>query len=151
MAPVRSFSQIDHDVVGTAGKDRLGRLVVGIALDVVQMGRHEDEVAWTRLHVLLEVLTEVDSDVALQHVGCGLGLAMVIRRTHCIRNTSYLTQPDLACARRITIDARTTLHPLRLSSVSRAERKRTSGAEQNRVKGGEIMYHLGGRALRCGV
>ena len=102
MAPVRSFSQIDHDVVGTAGKDRLGRLVVGIALDVVQMGRHEDEVAWTRLHVLLEVLTEVDSDVALQHVGCGLGLAMVIRRTHCIRNTSYLTQPDLACARRIT-------------------------------------------------
>jgi len=67
--------------------------------------RHEHEVAFRQIDVVLEVLAEVDASAARQHVGAGLGLAMVMRQRAEAGRVAGLAEPDFGRRRMLRPDA----------------------------------------------
>ena len=77
----RSLPQINHYVVWTPREHRLSRFVGYVPFNMGHMSWHENKVPWASVHVFFEILSEVDPDLAAQHVGCGLCLTVVVWRS----------------------------------------------------------------------
>ena len=98
------LAEVDYYVVGAAGQDCFRGLVVGIALNVVKVGRDIYEVAGAGFNEFLEVLPIVHPYVAIQDIGRRLRFTMMVGRTHGVRGTGHVPQPNLAGARRVFVD-----------------------------------------------
>jgi len=121
-APLRALLEVDYDVIGTPRKYRFRRLVVRVPFDVIEVGWHEEEFSGAGLDVLFEILAIIDPDMSLDDIGGGLGLAMVMGRSHGVGSTFHLAQPYLAGPGGVAVYTRSPDHAVGLRGGPRGSR-----------------------------